>query len=150
FRRHAVRRATLAGGLAGVILLSGLLLLRGQNLPPTAGPTAEAKKEPHTLRTSGSGTVRVTPDAARVFFAVQTQATAIKEARLDNNNRVRKIMEALSALKVPDLKTKTSDVQVDILYGRTDGNQLPPITGYRLSNTFTVLVQDTDPVKLGA
>ena len=40
-------------------------------------------------------------------------------------------------------------MQVDILYGRGDGAQLPPITGYRVSNTFTVLVEDDDPVKLG-
>ena len=33
---------------------------------------------------------------------------------------------------------------------RNDGIQLPPISGYRISNTFTVLVQDDDPLKLGA
>jgi uncharacterized protein YggE len=145
-----MRRAALAGGVAGVLLLSGVLLLRGQTPALQPGPAAEAKKEPHTLRTSGSATVRVTPDAARVFFGVQTQAAKIKEARLDNNNRVRKIMETLAALKIPGLKTKTSDVQVDLLYGRSDGSQLPPLTGYRVSTTFTVLVQDDDPVKLGS
>jgi uncharacterized protein YggE len=59
-------------------------------------------------------------------------------------------MEALAALKIPDLKTKTSDVQVVLLYGRADGTQLSAVTGYRVSNTFTVLVQDDDPVQLGA
>lgn len=146
-----MKRATMVAGLAGLLLLSGLVLLRGQNLAPADGAAAEViKKEPRTLRTSGSATVRIKADAARVFFGVQTSAATIKEARLDNNARVRKIMEGLTALKIPDLKTKTSDVQVDILYGRVDGAQLPPITGYRVSNTFTVLVQDEDPVKLGA
>jgi uncharacterized protein YggE len=145
-----MKRAAITGGLAGVVLLSGLVLLRGQNLAPAPGPATEAKKEPHTLRTTGSATVRVKPDAARVFFGVQTSAATIKDARTENNGRVRKVMEALTALKIPDLKSKTSDVQADILYGRTDGIQLPPIVGYRVSNTFTVLVQDDDPVKLGA
>jgi uncharacterized protein YggE len=137
--------------VAGVLVLSGLVLLRGQPVPvapPAVGPAAEAKKEPHTLRTSGSASVRVKPDAARVFFGIQTIAATVSEARAQNNGRVRKVMEALTALKIPDLKSKTSDVQVDILYGRTDGNALPPITGYRVSNTFTVLVQDDDPAKL--
>jgi uncharacterized protein YggE len=38
---------------------------------------------------------------------------------------------------------------VEIRYGRADNTELPPISGYRISNTFTVLVQDTDPIKLG-
>jgi uncharacterized protein YggE len=138
------------GGLAGVALFSGLLLLRGQTPTAKTSSAAEGKKEPPILRTSGSATVRVKPDAARLFFAVQTQAVKIKEARLDNNSRVHTILEALAALKMPDLKTKTSDVQVDILYGRSDGSQLPPITGYRISTTFTMLVQQEDPAKLGA
>jgi uncharacterized protein YggE len=144
-----MKQAAIVGGLAGVVLLSGLVFLRGQNAAPAPGPAAEAKKEPHTLHTGGSATVRVKPDAARVFFGVQTSAATIKDARTDNNGRVRKVMEALTALKIPDLKSKTSDVQVDIVYGRNDGGQLPPIVGYRVSTAFTVLVQDDDPVKLG-
>jgi uncharacterized protein YggE len=114
------------------------------------GPNSpEPTEKPATLRTAGSATVRVKPNAARVFFGVQTQAVSVKDARTENNSRIRKVLAALAALKIPDLKSKTSDVQVDILYGRTDGNQLPPITGYRISTTFTVLVSNDDPVKLG-
>ncbi len=143
-----MKRALIGGGVAGILLLYGLVWSRGQAVAPP-GPAVEARKEAHTLRTSGSASVRIKPDAARVFFGVQTQAAAVKEARTENNRRVHKIMEALVALKVPELKTKTSDVQVDILYGRNDGSVLPPITGYRVSTTFTVLVQDDDPAKLG-
>jgi len=144
-----MKPAAIAGGLAGVVLLLGVVLSRGQNPAPAAGAAAADKKEPRTLRTTGSATVRVKPDAARVFFGVQTSAATIQQARLENNGRVRKMMEALAALKIPDLKMKTSDVQVDIIYGRVDGAQLPPISGYRVSNTFTVLVQDKDAAKLG-
>jgi uncharacterized protein YggE len=109
----------------------------------------DAMSEPHTLRTAGSATVRIKPDAARVFFGVHTMAPTILDARGQNNTRVRKIMEALTGLKIPDLKSKTSDIQVEILYGRTDHLQLPPITGYRVTTTFTVLVQDDDQARLG-
>jgi uncharacterized protein YggE len=136
-------------GWAAIVLLVGMVFWRGQNPAPAFAPAGEARKEPPTLRTTGSATVRIKPDAARVFFGVQTQAATVKEARVENNRRVHKIMEALTSLKIPDLKTKTSDVQVDILYGRHDGTQLPPLVGYRISNTFTVLVQEEDPVKLG-
>ncbi len=144
-----MRRTAIAGGLAGVILLAGLILLRGPNRTSAADPKPEPAEKPGTVKTSGSATVRVKPDAARVFFGIQTQAAAIAEARADNNSRVRKVMTALAALKIPDLKSKTSDMQVSILYGKSDGHVLPPVTGYRITTTFTVLVQDDDPVKLG-
>jgi len=144
-----MKRALIACGIASVFLLCGLLWSWGQNGPPVPAAIAADKKEPHTLRTYGNGTVRIKPDAARVFFGVQTQALTVKDARSENNRRVNKIMQALADLKIPDLKMKTSDVHVDILYGRNDGNQIPPITGYRVSNTFTVLIQDDDPARLG-
>src|SRR5262245_10225119 len=106
-----MRRAVVIGGLASIVLLTGLVFLHGQGTAPA--PTPEAKKGPHVLRTSGTATVRVTPDLARVYFGVQTQAATVKEARLENNARIRKIMDALAALKIENLKMKSSDVQVD-------------------------------------
>lgn len=145
-----MKRTTVALTLSTLLAASSVLLLRDDRVSCAPAAAVEAKKEPHVLRTSGTATVRIKPDAARVFFAVQTSAATIKETRTDNNARVRKIMAALTALKIPDLKSKTSDVHVDIIYGRQDLNQLPPILGYRITNSFTVLVQDEDPAKLGA
>lgn len=144
-----MKRTVIVCGVAALIVLSGLVWTRAQPAAAIDATAAEAKKQPHTLRTYGNASVRIKPDAARVFFGVQTQAATVKDARAENNRRVNKIMEVLSALKIPELKMKTSDVQVDILHGRTDGNQLAPIVGYRVSNTFTVLIQDEDPGQLG-
>jgi uncharacterized protein YggE len=145
-----MKHVPIMAGLAGVVIFASIVLLRGSNQTSAAGPESEPKKEPGNLKTSGSATVRVKPNAARVFFGIQTQAATIKAARTENNSKVRKVMTALAGLKIPELKSKTSDVQADILYGRTDGYQMPPITGYRVSTTFTVLVHNEDSVKLGA
>jgi uncharacterized protein YggE len=145
-----MKRATIVGMLVGGVLLVGIVLLRGFNPIDAATPEPEPKKDAGKLTTSGTATVRVKPNAARVFFGIQTQAARIKEARTENNTRVRKVMAALTALKIPNLKSKTSDIQVDLLYGRSDGNQLPPITGFRVTTTFTVLVENDDTMKLGA
>ncbi|HEV3261187.1 MAG TPA: hypothetical protein VG013_30320 [Gemmataceae bacterium] len=48
-----MRRTAIAGGLAGVVLLSGMVLLRAQNRGPAPGPAAEAKKEPHASGLAG-------------------------------------------------------------------------------------------------
>src|SRR5262245_650146 len=147
-----MKRASVAAGVTvGVLLASAFLfrdhLVRGQ------APAGQAKeKEKRTLTTSGSATVRVKPDSARVFLTVQTIATTIREARTKNNGHVKKVMDALAALKIANLKTKTGDVQVEMIYARHDRNEtrLPELLGYRLTHTFTVLVQNEDTAKLGA
>ena len=108
------------------------------------------KDKQRTINTSGTATVRVKPDSARVFFGVQTIAPTIKAARTDNADRVKKVMEALNALNVPDLKMKTSDVSVDLIQTHKNEDKLPQVLGYRITNTFTVLVRNDTPAKLSA
>lgn len=134
-------------GVVGLLVLSLLLLWqRGE-----AGQAVdEAKKEPRHIHSSGSATVRVKPDSARVFFSVITMAPTIKEARNDNGARVKKVLDALGALKIPDLKMKSSDVNVDLVHSRNNHDELPRVIGYRITNSFTVLVTSDDVTKLNA
>jgi uncharacterized protein YggE len=127
-------------------LLLGVVFLRGQ----PAGQTAESKKEKRTITTAGSATIKIKPDSARVFFGVQSIAPSIKEARQDNSIAVKKVMEALKGLQITDLKMKTSNVNVELVQSVRNEAQLPAILGYRLTNTFTVLVKSDDPQKLSA
>ena len=132
----------LALALVGV----GGFLLQGRRAQ-AQGP--EASKEKRTITTSGSAAVRVRPDAARVFFGVQTLATTVKAARTENNARVQKVMASFSALKIPDLKMKSSNVQLELERRRPGGGDLAAeIAGYRVTHTFTVLVQSDDPERL--
>jgi uncharacterized protein YggE len=74
-------------------LLVCVLFLRGQATPE---PALEAKDK-RTITTSGAARLKVKPDAARVFFGVQTAAKTIQEARKENTNRSRKVIDALRA-----------------------------------------------------
>lgn len=108
------------------------------------------KKEPRTINTSGSATVRVKPDSARVFFGVQTLDATIKEARTQNAAKVKKVMDAVQALRIPNLKMKTSDVSVELVQSHVSSDKLPQVLGYRVTNSFTVLVNDKEVEKLNA
>jgi hypothetical protein len=118
--------------------------------PSQSQPTPDSTrdKEKRTIHTSGSATVKVKPDSARVFFGVQTMAGAIKAAREENGAKVKKVMDGLAALKIPDLKMKTSDVRVEIVQSHRREDHMPEILGYRITNYFTVLVQNDDAEKL--
>jgi uncharacterized protein YggE len=110
---------------------------------------AEAKKEPRRLSTSGTATVRVKPDSARVFFGVQTLAPTIKQAREESSQKVKKVLDALTALQIPDLKMKTSNVSVELVQRAHEEGKLPEVVGYRVTNSFTALIKGNDPQKLG-
>lgn len=128
-----------------VALSAALLWQRGE-----ACQALEEKKEKRLVHTSGTATVRAKPDSARVFFSVITLAPSIREARTDNGAKVKKVIDALTELKIPDLKMKSSDVNVELVHARTDHDSLPRVIGYRVTNSFTVLVQHNDAEKLAS
>jgi uncharacterized protein YggE len=148
-----MKRMTLVGGgLVGGLLL-GLLLTR---LPALQGQTAvrgpdakDKEKEKRVIHASGSGSVRVSPDSARLFFAVQTMAPKLASARADNAQLTKRVIDAVRKLQIPKLKMKSSDVQVGIRYSDTArAERLPTVLGYTVTNSFTVLVENDDPTKL--
>lgn len=129
----------------GVVLVGGMWL-HGQ---PTS-PPATKEKDKRTVSTTGTATIRVKPDAARLFLSVQTSAATIKEARAQNAAAFKKVKTALTRLNVADLKMKTVDVNVEPEYTRATERQPATISGYRVVNQFTVLITDADVEKLNA
>ena len=133
--------------VAALALPIGALASRSQSAPDLAdGP----KKDKRTITTSGSATVKVKPDSARVFFGLQTVAKTVKAAREENSAKVKQVIDALGAMKIPDLKMKTSDVHVEIIQSRHREEELPTILGYRVTHTFTVLVKNDNSEKLSS
>ena len=131
---------------ASTVLFFLWFLMPGERLksqPP------EGQNSRRTIKVSGTGTVTLKPDSARVYFGVQSLTSSIKTARSDNAAKVKKVFDSLMGLKIPDLQLRSADVQVEQIQSRADDNKLPAILGYRITNTFTVLIQNSDPAKLG-
>src|SRR5262249_49766733 len=69
--------------------------------------------------------------------------------RAENNRLTRQIFEAIGKLKIAKLRMKSSNVSIALVTDqRKEPSQLPKVLGYHLTNTFTVLVEDEDAVKL--
>ena len=105
-----------------------------------------AAKSPHTITAKGAATVTGKPDSARVYFGVQTSGATVGGAREENAHVVGKIQEALVALKLADVKARTTDSNVSVKFDRDDRH----IVGYEVGQSFTVLLKDEDPEKLAA
>jgi uncharacterized protein YggE len=141
-----MKASWIAGTFALVGVLATALFLRGQQ---AAAPVAEAKTERGTITTAGTATLKVKPDAARVSFGVQTIGKTVKAAREENSTQCKKLIAALNALRIPDLKMKTADINVDLVQTQqSDITKLPEVLGYRVTNSFSVLVLDKDTTRL--
>ena len=65
------------GASALSTLLVSVLFLQGH----APGDAADQARDKRTITTSGAATLKIKPDAARVYFAVQTVAKTIHEAK---------------------------------------------------------------------
>lgn len=143
-----MRTSWTAAALALIVGLGTALVLRAQQ---AAVPGAEAKSDRGKITTSGTATLKVKPDAARVYFGVQTISKTVKAAREENSERCKNLIAALNALEIRDLKMKTADINVDLVQSNQhDVTKLPEILGFRVTNSFSVLIQDKDAAKLSA
>jgi hypothetical protein len=81
---------------------------------------------------------------------VETYSPQVKEARTDNAQKTRKILDAIKALKIVNLKMKSDNVNVSLVMSQDrTPTTLPKLLGYHVTNSFTVLVENEDALKLG-
>jgi uncharacterized protein YggE len=152
-----MKRPTALAGLALAIFLVGILIFRELQVQPRAadgatsvGPATANDKQTHTITTSGEATLKVKPDSARVIFDVKTVASTIKASQTQNAGRVNKILDALKALKIPGLKMRSWDIEVEMVHSKEDRKEeeLPRVLGFRVVHLLSVLVHHADSEKL--
>jgi uncharacterized protein len=143
-----MKRETMAGMGAATFALVGMLAWMGQGARAQGTEPLERKDDKRTINTNGVGKVRIKPDHARVFFGVQTFASGVKQARGANATTAKQVTDALKALKIPDLKMKSTNLTVELINSEGEG-RVPKILGYRVTNTFTTLVRSEDAERLG-
>lgn len=140
-----MKRETMVATASVGLLLLGAFAWAGQS---AVAQGAAEKPEKRTIQTAGEGTIRIHPDHARVFFGVQTFAPTVKQARTQNAVQVKQVTSILSGLKIPGMKMKSTNLTVEVVHVEGDG-RAPKIAGYRVTNSFTVLVNSGDPEQLG-
>jgi uncharacterized protein YggE len=113
-------------------------------------PTAHSQ-QPQTpearLVVIGEGTVRVTPDYARIVSGATTRAKTVKEAS-DTNSRIMAAATAAllqSGIAQRDIQTSRFSVQ-PVYTPPQQPPAEPKLTGYSVSNQVTVNIRDLDKV----
>src|SRR5262249_26113789 len=132
----------------------------------------DKKAAERRITTTGTGTVRVKPDAVHCSFGVRSKGGTFKAAQEENEGKVKKISDALAALKGNGLQLRVApmdgQVQTDggfpgigipgggpmgVGPGGLPGPGGPPVkpaetNTYVVTHSFTVTAKDKDPEKL--
>jgi uncharacterized protein YggE len=111
----------------------------------TAGTAACTDSRPgatqaRTVTVTGTGEAEAPPDQASINAGVQSVAATVIAASRDNEEKVRKIMEALTKQGIEESDIGTTDYSIWAQQNFESGQAT--ITGYQVSNVVVVTIKD--------
>lgn len=136
-----------AFGFSALALILAAPALTG--LAPTSSAqearmTHTAHIQPETtLSVDGTGEIALAPDMATLSGGVVTEAASAEEALSQNRTRMNGLMKALKDAGVQSRDIQTSNFSISPTYKYPE-NRERQLTGYTVSNSVTVRVNDLD------
>lgn len=97
------------------------------------------------IQVSGTGSVQVTPDRARVAFAMETRAEAADEAAAANADAMDAVLRALRGASFDGLTLATFGYSLRPEYSTAD-NQRRAIIAYTVMNNVSATLEEVDAV----
>lgn len=127
-------------GLRAVPLLALALTGTGVAVADAQEPMRRASER--TIRVSAMGEVEVTPDEARISFAVHTWAETAHAAGAANASIMERVIAALTAAGIPRGDLETQHYMIHPEYVHEQGMREPRIRGYRATNQVMLKTRD--------
>lgn len=127
---------------SGFYALALILALAAPAAAQTSAPP------PRTITMSGTGTVKGPPDMAEINAGVTTEAPTAAAALTANTANMNRVFAALEKQGIARRNIQTSNFNVSPVYGNRTPNEMPRLTGYRVSNQVHVILEDI--TKVGA
>ena len=99
------------------------------------------------LTVAGQGTVGATPDAVSINTGVVSSAGTARDALAQNSQTMTLVFAALKKLGVPDKSVRTTNLNLSPQYAPAPSGTIVfpgdrPITGYRVTNSVNVTLDD--------
>jgi uncharacterized protein YggE len=121
--------------IAAIVAIgAAVVALAGVGRPDLAGGASEPSGG---ITVTGTGTVETVPDQAEFTLGVQTEGPTAREALAANSERMRRVLDALSAAGVAKEDVRTQDVSVSQSYS-SDGQ----VDGYSAHNSVSVTIRN--------
>ncbi len=126
---------------------ASLLTAQRRSMQVQAASTATPSRRTTVLADGGA---HGQPDSATFHIGVEGSSTTPRAALHAANSQIDKALELAHGFGIEDADLQTAGLSLYPVYARSTSNEdnPPPITGYRASNTVTVMVRDLTEVNL--
>ena len=121
--------------------LLSIILVLAMMLPCIALGETVAVAENATITVTGSASVTLKADYARISVGVSSKAATVEQAANENNAAIFAVIDALKEAGVAeeDIATSNYSVYAEYDYASFGGQKL---TGYNVTNQLTVIIRD--------
>ena len=125
--------------------LLSIILVLAMMLPCIALAETVAVAENATITVTGSASVTLKADYARISVGVSSKAATVEQASNENNAAIYAVIDALKEAGVAeeDIATSNYSVYAEYDYASFGGQKL---TGYNVTNQLTVIIRDMDHI----
>jgi len=100
--------------------------------------SAQQPCDEHSITVTGVGGAKIVPDRVSFTVGVYTNSRSVSEAFSANNEKTRRVVDALKQRGVKDTEIQTSNFSIDTAYGAQKG--------YNVMNSVTVTREDPKSV----
>ena len=137
-------RSLLVVGLVALAVVAAYLVGRAGPAPASAQPEDATPAGTSTVTVTGVGHVGVVPDQLAFDLSVSVLRDDLDQALDDGNTAMQSVVDTLKASGVADKDVQTTDLSMYPEYDRKQKGQPPVLTGYRVSHSVSVTVEDFD------
>jgi len=136
----------LVGGLIAIAIVAGVFLSSMPNASATSTQASEAGS-PGAITAVGAGSASASPDVATAQIGVETQSASPEEATLQNEERIKAVVDALKAagIDAKDIQTAYYNLWAEQRYDPEKG-QPTGETIYHVGNGLSVKIRDLSKV----
>lgn len=128
----------------GKVILFFVLLFVFAKWGPAINFKTTSQQTGQPFMVSGTGKVSVTPDIAKVNLGIEESGQSLKQVQDSVNKKSKNLVSKLKSLGVSEKDIKTTNYYVYPNYDYNNGTQ--KITGYRVSTSYEVTINDFDKV----
>ncbi len=125
-------------GIIAIILVLGVTVFSVKSLPKNSEVAAESISLDHTITVSGSGTINVVPDIAKLNFGISVQKKTASEAMDTLSEKASNVIATLTNAGVKKEDIKTTSINLRPVYQWDKDSRKNVLIGYEASESFTV------------
>lgn len=127
-----------------ILTIISILTLAALITSCTPGQTTSNEQAARTIAVTGSGTIDLEPDIARVNIGVRTQSPNVADALEENTDNAEAIIQSLQDLGVEESDIQTRNFNIYPQQETRPGPDEEPTQTFVVENTVAVVVRDLD------